>query len=811
MDRKCLMIFHNGSDHEIDLGASGVPVLDWKNKVLWTFRGRFRLDPTITDKVKSAHLFLSARPWKNKDLSNFVQREAAQFSHDIDPTVITDCWLYLLLLHYDHDNSNDYDQDSHASNYWKSQWISIASKNVKIQNIQAIPKETTSYFLILGKSDPPAALPTQLFEQSINLHVLRLSLCTFSFASPPFICCSNLRFIFIDSCRDEDAVFMGKGDDKQDTEWAFLKRLWVLDIRRTCWDWILSPLKMVLMIELRELNLMDAVAGRSVWGINTLDLTRLCNLQRLRMIRSSTFFTALELLDLSGNSDMEVLPNLSAASGLKVLILDGCNGLQHVEPDTVSASLESCSFDGFGPASRWMSSLQIPEMKVRPSAHDNQELPKVSKISLEGCARLKSVFFRGLPNLEELDLSETAIEALDLEVMQVKKLQRLFLIGCEKLYRVQWLDARNPPLKLLSVDTRGRDGRLMDGDCHRSHSSQKDFVQVVATDARFLRGFGVLGNNFHLHLSSTVSDRKLPETKETRISSSDASDLLSVVGSSSPYVDVLDKLALSFYPLERHIEFANGGCNWELKSGREIMASLMDSAQSFHVHSNSSITAANLEAEYESQFTNLRWCRIEWCSKLRSAFLVDNRFLSTNSFKSIETFWASHLFAAHCIWSRCLSFSTYGTETAPAAFSKLRYIYLHSCPRITFVLPWSFRTLASLETIHITYCGGLATNIEFPSLRNIHLHELPMLQDICETNMSAPVLENIKLRGCWSLRQLPAIHVGRAHDKSPAVVDCEKDWWDKLHWDGLEASRDLFSLRDSHYYKKTIPRGSLLR
>lgn len=86
-----------------------------------------------------------------------------------------------------------------------------------------------------------------------------------------------------------------------------------------------------------------------------------------------------------------------------------------------------------------------------------------------------------------------------------------------------------------------------------------------------------------------------------------------------------------------------------------------------------------------------------------------------------------------------------------------------------------------------------------------------MLQDICETNMSAPVLENIKLRGCWSLRQLPAIHVGRAHDKSPAVVDCEKDWWDKLHWDGLEASRDLFSLRDSHYYKKTIPRGSLLR
>lgn len=905
-DRRCLMIFHNGSDHEIDLLASGVPVFDWRNKVLWTFRGRFRLDPTITEKVKSAHIFLSARPWsrvwQKHDLLNLACAEAAQVSHDVDPTVITDCWFYLSLLHYNkHDNSIDYDRDSHASNYWgcdgiipgnsaweigerlheamrldylptkqnhgqpswewfdkfsglqgkKSRWISTTSINVEMENIQSIPKETTSYSLILSKSDPPAVLPVHLFEQSSKLRVLRLSWCTFSFASPPFICCGNLRFIFIDSCRDKDVDLIGIGHYKrQDAEWAFLQRLWVLHIRCTSWDWILSPSKMVLMIELRELNLIDAGASRCDPGMNTLELTWLCNLRRLRVINSSTFLTAvvqdsfmgvqrLELLDLSGNSTMEDLPNLSVASGLKVLILDGCDGLQHVERNTVSASLESFSFDGFGPASRWKNSLQIPEKEARPSAPDNQELAKVSKISLKGCARLKRVFFRGLPKLEELDLSETAIEALDLEAMGVRHLERLFLIGCENLCRVKWLDAVNPPLKLLWVDTRGKAVRSMDGDCRRSQSySLQDFVHVVATDARFLRGIGVFGSNFHFHISSTV--RQQLGSKETEMSSSDHFDLVPVpvVGSSFPYLDVLDKVAkddkgeghskqacTQLLPSERHIEFAKGGCNWELRSGHETMVSLMDSAQSLHVHDNSSIAAANLEFEDKTQFTNLRWCRVERCPKLHSVFLLNNWFMSPSSFKSLETFCASHLTAARCIWSRRFSFEIIGTETAPAALSRLRHIHLHSCQRLAFVLPWSFPTLASLETIHITYCGELrqifpegdtyegelATNIEFPNLRYIHLQELPMLQHICEIKMLVPMLEAIKLRGCWSLRQLPAIHAGRPQDKPPAVVDCEKEWWDMLQWDGLEASRRLFSLRHSRRYKKTIPRGSVLR
>lgn len=144
-----------------------------------------------------------------------------------------------------------------------------------------------------------------------------------------------------------------------------------------------------------------------------------------------------------------------------------------------------------------------------------------------------------------------------------------------------------------------------------------------------------------------------------------------------------------------------------------------------------------------------------------------------------------------------------------------------------FVLPLSwFYTLSSLETIHIIFCGDLkqvfpvepefltklATDgrkgvLEFPKLKHIYLHQLFMLQQICEAKMFAPKLETIRVRGCWGLRRLPA--VGR--DNRP-MVDCEKDWWEKLEWDGLEAGHDpsLYKPRHSAYYKKPLRRVSVL-
>ncbi|KAI4969071.1 hypothetical protein ZWY2020_046401 [Hordeum vulgare] len=136
----------------------------------------------------------------------------------------------------------------------------------------------------------------------------------------------------------------------------------------------------------------------------------------------------------------------------------------------------------------------------------------------------------------------------------------------------------------------------------------------------------------------------------------------------------------------------------------------------------------------------------------------------------------------------------------------------------TFCSGPSSRVSVLAGSIHIVKCGDLKVVfpvhpdlkedvLEFPSLKHIHLYELYKLQHICEVKMHAPKLERVWLRGCWSLRRLPAVS-----RHSGPIVDCEKGWWEKLEWDGLEVGHhpSLFKPRHSSHYKKSLPRGSVL-
>lgn len=70
--------------------------------------------------MKSAHIYLftyTQYPSKSEILK-LVHEEASQVRHDISTALITDCWFYLCLLYFDHDKLIDYDEDTHASNYW---------------------------------------------------------------------------------------------------------------------------------------------------------------------------------------------------------------------------------------------------------------------------------------------------------------------------------------------------------------------------------------------------------------------------------------------------------------------------------------------------------------------------------------------------------------------------------------------------------------------------------------------------------------------------------------------------------------------
>jgi hypothetical protein len=80
--------------------------------------------------------------------------------------------------------------------------------------------------------------------------------------------------------------------------------------------------------------------------------------------------------------------------------------------------------------------------------------------------------------------------------------------------------------------------------------------------------------------------------------------------------------------------------------------------------------------------------------------------------------------------------------------------------------------------------------------------------------MLAPALETIRIRGCWSLRRLPALKGRNKPGKRRPVVEIEKDVWDALEWDEVDAGHH-HSLYEapvhSRYYKRRTLRTTVLR
>ena len=926
-DCKFMMIFLNGSDNEVDVTRFGIPQMTEfrNNKMIWTFKRRLltihsRSSETAA-KLRYSHLFLSAAlvhgeyQIREPEFCALVHGEATTIvaRHqmlDMDTTMVTECCLFELSLHYNFHSITRLGWAAHSSNYWicagiiegnkemeirnalhgeirwecdapllhrvlqelnptfsvkkitkplavstrclvKDRWISITSQEHEMDGMQDIPVRASSVFLALERpghlqpsersdhppalegQDCPAVLPSDMFKYSRSLAVLVLSYCAFSFASPPFLMCNSLRFLGLDNCKHKPS----EQYCDTDAEWTFLLSLWVLEIRYTEWYEILSREKMDLMSNLKELN----IEGVRSWQyINQLRKI-LPHLYRLRITNPRIYQAEttdaddsfmdkgkLQILDLSGNREMKVVPSsLSKASSLQVLLLDGCLGLECViAPHTLPSSLISFSLDGYGAASHWTPAINLlPPENLRASS-TGQKDAKISRICLEGCTSLENLFLRGLPNLVELDLSGTGIKILDFTtmVMQVTCLRRLFLLGCERLVAIRWDQksryAIHPQLELLCIDTRAGTGYSRPSINHTKKSFRLQ-IHAILSDARLARSlwpaidcyrgkgslvdvyFNILVTSMPIVYSS--GEDVQPEATHRMLAEAKQYDDVHATAGDAPMQDFPQAPTTN---LNRHVGISQGsrGLESELLGyfpARNNLALLMRRcADCLHLHDIS--TGANMPM---NEWDYLRQCRVERCPKL------DTVFPGTYGFEALETIWASDLLMAHCILSKRGSYHHY------SSFGELQHLNLRACPRLRFVLPVWASSLPRLETLHIINCMDLRhvfvldeehpeARVTFPNLTTIHLHNLPMLQQICEAQMLmlAPALMTIKIRGCWDLRRLPSME--------KPMVEIEKDVWDALKWDGLEASHhpSLFvEPRHSCYYKKKSLRGSVLR
>ncbi|TVU06821.1 hypothetical protein EJB05_46856, partial [Eragrostis curvula] len=904
-NRRLLVIFYNGSSQEIDLTNFGLGSQMYSsNKVLWTFQGAFRLKSRMkidaAMKTMTTGVFLSAASAdENAALwPDLVRHEAAELvarksiGHSImEPARVADCFLYLLNLcgmgrHF----TMDYDLATHSSNYWvcdgiirqlegdadldDSSWRAAeALRREMLLDVDYYPDHhyLPSHLLKCAGIVPCWTSPTyrivqildggaissrvDIFQHFNKLAVLKLSHCTFSFLSPPFICCHYLRFLWLDHCKDQEEISDDGAAGKEEGIRRCFGRLWVLVVRYTPCDQILSAQMMDLMAQLRELNVM----GAQDWDLGQMQ-ERLPNICKLRVTKSTIHcsrslsendlfsgMNKMDLLDFSGNRITSGMTNLSMAGNSKsstletIIIDDGCVGLE--------------------------------------------------QISFKGCANLKNVSLRGLFEvLFSLDISGTPVKTLDLSAMEVPKLDELIALGCNKLCAILWPPEgkRRGNLNKLRIDTTGVTVRSSASSLSVKYGSQAPTEYnwyIFVSDSRLLRSLEVFNEYFnrryvHMEISSPSSriavDIGGSKAKSSRVIKSGRGNEHLVPASiqnqqqqqqpeiidnnASVYAGVADTLKnhvqqegegddgdaptiTQIWPCPRAPKLDPHHCYVYVQDqpvmSRELISTttvtvpdmICHNASILHLHDSKSITCAPVPQAHPlegSRWKYLYWCRVERCPSLDCVFTcprVGSEAAGGNGdmniFRDLQTLWSSQLPKARCIWNLSRPSSAI-LHLARESFEVLAFVHVDFCPRLTHVLPLSKRlilkswSLRSLKTLEIVWCGDLRavfplqtddveykhdqelqqqTTVEFPFLERVHLHELPRLQGICgRTRIYAPGLENIKIKGCWSLRRLPAVN---ASDKNKVECECEKEWWDRLMWDPMDAK---------HLYSPTHPR-----
>ncbi|CAL5028244.1 unnamed protein product [Urochloa decumbens] len=836
------------------------------------------------------------------EAANIVSRQS--WMRGIDLIMVTDCCLFELFLQYSFHSTVGFDWVVHAPNFWTCdgiikgdttrkisdtlhqeirwvcdasvlaklmkdleapflvlrdatpifgkrpcRWVSVTSKNLTIQeDTRAVLERASSVFVALDNYDNSQALPNGLFRHFINIGVLILSHCAFSFISPPFVQCSGLRFLGLDHCIHDNT-----SEGEKNTNWVWLQSLRVLDIRYTKWDEILTKENMDIMAQIRELN----IEGHMCWQLTSRIQGRLPCLQKLRITKpthkaettsidcycSPVDKIDLETLDLSGNTEMKNLPEcLSMAKSLQILILDGCDALENVVvSDGLCSSLRSFSFDGYGPITHYRTSfLPLASFEPKQPSGKDQRTIKASKISLQGCKKLETLFIRGLPNLVELDLSGCQIMVLDLTTMvvNVPGLKRLFLLGCENLRAIIWgsIDSmKQLKLELLCIDTRPK-GTL--GFTRPSLAKHKHFrlqLHAILADVRLARSLYLLVFHyayqrgyediyFHIHVTSSEEYGRGVQLETTGKYMAKPSIepqehvQVSRYGYASSKIGDAPMLVFPQPPtgqLDRHIQISDGSHGLESELAHPYSFNYLVEKHAESLHEHDALTSASMPA---GRWMRLRWCRLERCPNMVTVFPPD-----AEGHDALQTVWASDLLKANCIWSK-------GSRDNPFSLQNLQHLQLRSCPRLQFVLPVWVQYFPSLKTLHIIHCGdlthifvlegkypaGLVPAVLFPQLTTIHLHDLPKLQQICEVKMFAPALQTIRMRGCFRLRRLPTLLGGsRGVTVKKPTVEMEKDVWDALEWDGLAAGHhpDLFEppVHSRYYRRRRLLRGTVLR
>ncbi|KAL6841069.1 hypothetical protein ACP4OV_029038 [Aristida adscensionis] len=721
-----------------------------------------------------------------------------------------------------------------------------------------VPSQATSLFWTTAgpsmDNNASRILEYGMFKHSdrSSLRVIHLSQCTFSFSFPPFSSCDSLRFLLLDHCIDKDPTPAvdcsgeGKHHDryKSHDRGACFRKLWVLHLSFTDWHWLLSEDAMDLMAELRELN----VKGVTNWSISHLcrnsgaERNSSCGLLNLVTLRVTSQPTDVDSSCKNPASPLVAFPDLSSSIILKKVVLDGLVELEELGLNALPPSLESFSFTSnvntnikrmcfrgctklecvllkglFGN----LAELDMSGTAVRSLDLSATKAPKLSRLFLLGCEKLSAILWP--PQKIELDVLhiDTTQAAWTRKDKSTKEPRDDMIVGSSSA--VELGCSRAPPD--FDVYIVLRDSRLLRSLTHaRVNKYFHIEISSIAAASNVVSVGGHKGNSQATKSSTTGGTRQVRARSMSlqKLAGNFYADITNTFNDCSQ--EIMWMWPCPVAPTRRwdgkigHCKISIEDKAWiklphgtaSTKQGGTRATTLPDfvhvKAGTLHLHDSFSITcipgpASPPPATLDLSWDFLRWCRLERCPNLEGTVFTapacgEGR---RTIFRNLETFWASQLVKAYCIWD----WSASSFQPEYASFEDLELLHIDFCPRLIHVLPLTASNSSGcrrLKTLEIVCCGNLKEVFPlldysdseeqegrpraFPYLERIHLHELPKLQHICGRRMYAPNLKTVKIRGCWSLKRLPAVRCSAS--KPPPEVDCEEDWWDGLEWDGVE-------------------------
>ncbi|KAK6283208.1 hypothetical protein POUND7_017033 [Theobroma cacao] len=438
-----------------------------------------------------------------------------------------------------------------------------------------------------------------------------------------------------------------------------------------------------------------------------------------------------------------------------------------------------------------------------------------------------SCFFTHMPLLQILDLSHTSIKSLPESLSSLVKLRELLLKGCELFIQLPSHVGKLKNLEKLDLD----ETQIIDLPIEIGHLSKLKILRVSfygyvncsktwsQRDTIIHPGIiSGLSELIELSIDVDPDDERWNATVKAVIEEACNLKTLRQLNLYLPSIEILWKrrtgsTSLLRYPLPRfrftvgnhkqqvisrvpeevEAHFNNGDKCLKFINGKDIpneMRTALNHSTAFFLEGHA--TAKSLSDFGIKNTRRLKFCLLTECNEVQT--IIDCAEFSeeqTNALGNLQDLNIYYMKNLESIWKG---------PVHKNCLARLKFLALHKCPRLSTIFsPDLVANLANLEELIVEHCPQLTSlvslighassnsapqpNCFLPSLKRISLLYVPNLVSISSGLRIAPELEKIGFYNCPKLKSLSTMEMSSDHLKG---IKGESRWWEALEWKNSE-------------------------